>query len=333
METAFRSLTLSSFEAAWRGDLNTIKALTLVTSENENQPSPLQIAVWDKDNFSPFSIAVLRGHLNVAKAILEIVQAQFKREDSDARERFEMDIDALHDGEEDCIYREIVDDRFTIENIGEVATQVECSISPLQIFSRYCPAHKFLDKESKTENYIDLVQYAVGQNNVDLLVFLLQLGRELTERDKTVEPGVHNFGASAFPIAIRKGYLGCLEAIIKYTGTGLPVDNLLQKCGVDVKEKPKYYQGLTIRGKKRADWAAAGRGLPVSPEEQETPLLTAAHSGSMASVEWFLSPDSARAYVEFIKTNEQVDKLKLLSQSVEDLERLVLNWLQGKSEC
>ncbi|XRM43420.1 hypothetical protein ABZX51_006597 [Aspergillus tubingensis] len=319
------------FEAAWRGDLNTIKALTLVTSDNENQPSPLQIAVWDKDNFSPFSIAVLRGHLNVAKAILEIVQAQFKREDSDARERFEMDIDALHDGEEDCIYREIVDDRFTIENIGEIATQVECSISPLQIFSRYCPAHKFLDKESKTENYIDLVQYAVGQNNVDLLVFLLQLGRELTERDKTVEPGVHNFGASAFPIAIRKGYLGCLEAIIKYTGTGLPVDNLLQKCGVDVKEKPKYYQGLTIRGKKRADWAAAGRGLPVSPEEQETPLLTAAHSGSMASVEWFLSPDSARAYVEFIKTNEQVDKLKLLSQSVEDLERLVLNWLQGKN--
>ncbi|KAL7657596.1 hypothetical protein ACMYSQ_003768 [Aspergillus niger] len=319
------------FEAAWRGDLDTIKALTLVTSNAENQQGPLQIAVWDKDNFSPFSIAVLRGHLHVAKAILEIVQAQFKREDSVARERFEMDIDAFHDGEENCIYREIVDDRFTIENIGEVATQVECSISPLEVFSRYCPAHMFLDEGSESEKYIDLVEYAVGQNNVDLLVFLLRLGQELTNRDKTVEPGVHNFGASAFPLAITKGYLGCLEAIVRYTGADLPVDNLLQKCGIDVKEKPKYYQGLSIRGKKRADWAAAGRGLPVSSAEQETPLLTAAHSGSLASVEWFLSPDSARTYVEFVKTNEHINKLKLFSQSVEDMERPVLNWLQCKN--
>ncbi|OJJ66542.1 hypothetical protein ASPBRDRAFT_200862 [Aspergillus brasiliensis CBS 101740] len=319
------------FEAAWRGDLDTIKALTLVASDAENQQGPLQIAVWDQDNFSPFSIAVLRGHLHVAKAILEIVQAQFKREDSDARERFEMDIDAFHDGEENCIYREIVDDRFTIENIGEVATQVECSISPLQVFSRYCPAHMFLDGETKTDNYIDLVHYAVGQNNVDLLVFLLELGQELTERDKTVEPGDHNFAASAFPLAISKGHIKCLEVIIRYTGGDLPVDNLLRKCGINVKEKPKYYQGLSIRGKKRADWAAAGRGLPDSREEQEIPLLTAAHSGSLASMEWFLNPDSARTYVEFIKNNEQVDKLKLLSQSVRDMERPVLNWLHCKN--
>ncbi|RAL04303.1 ankyrin repeat protein [Aspergillus ibericus CBS 121593] len=320
---------LELFEAAWRGDLNTIKALTLVATGDETHLSPLQVAVRDQNNFSPFSIAVLRGHQQVAKAILEIAQAQYKRKDSGTRARYEMDLEAFHEDAEIHIYSEIIDDRFTIENIGETAMQVECEISPLQLFSWNCPASMFIDEES---NLADLVHYTVWKNDVDMLEFLLQLGQELTERDTMVETKIYTVSTSAFRLAIGKGHLGCLEAIIKYTGADLPIDNLLQGSGIEIKEKPRFYQGLSVRGRKRADWVAAGGGMISEREEQETPLLTAAFSGSLPSVQWFLSSAPVKNYVEFIKGHEQEDKLKLLSESINDLEGPLTGWIQSKNE-
>ncbi|PYI05666.1 ankyrin repeat protein [Aspergillus sclerotiicarbonarius CBS 121057] len=318
------------FEAAWRGDLETIKTLTLVATGDENHQSPLQIAVRDQNRFSPFSIAILRGHQHIAKAILEIAQAQFKREASGTYERYEMDLEAFHEDAEIRLYSEIIDDRFTIENIGETAMQVECEISPLQIFSWDCPVSMFTDEES---DLTDLVHYAIWKNDVDLLEFILQLGQELTQRDNTVETQIFTISTSAFRLAIKKGHLGCLEAIIRYTGAELQADNLLQDCGIKVKEeKPRFYPGLSIRGKKRADWAAAGRGMTGLRQRQEDPLLIAAFLGSLSSVQWFLSSAPIKTYVKFIKGHEQDDKLKLLSQSVEDMEGPLMGWIQSRND-
>ncbi|PWY77072.1 ankyrin repeat protein [Aspergillus heteromorphus CBS 117.55] len=331
-----REAYLTLFEAAWRGDLDTIKALTLAAGDGDDDQTPLQIAVRDQNRFSPFSIAVLRGHRIVAKAILEIVQAQFKIDESETSERFEVDMEALHDDDVDVgIYSEIIDDKFTLENIGETATQVECRISPLEVFSWDCPAHVFITNESKTSAN-DLVEYAVQENHVDLLEFLLRLGQELTERDTRtrIKGQVYTVPTSMVWLAMTKGHLECLGALIKHTGADFPTENLLLKNGIETeKEKPRYYQGLFIRGKRRAEWANhGGGGWASSSSDQVSPLLVAASKGSLRSVEWFFSLAPLQHYIEFVKTHEHNERLRLLAQSDKGVEAPVMDWLQSGSD-
>ena len=70
-------LTSRRFEAAWNGDLEKIKTLTLTWWDDEKVEPPLKIAVTDGQSNNPFSLAFFRGHYGVAKAVLEIVQAQY----------------------------------------------------------------------------------------------------------------------------------------------------------------------------------------------------------------------------------------------------------------
>ena len=75
---------IKMFEAAWNNDLETVKSITLAPWALEaGLPLnlPLKIAVQDGNGFSPFSIAVLRGHHNLAKNIVEICAAQYDEDE------------------------------------------------------------------------------------------------------------------------------------------------------------------------------------------------------------------------------------------------------------
>jgi hypothetical protein len=80
------------FEAAWNNDLETIKSLTLGKWSSDNGiqlNSPLKIAVQDGNGFSPFSIAALRGHHDVARKIVEICATQYHKDDGlSTKQRF-----------------------------------------------------------------------------------------------------------------------------------------------------------------------------------------------------------------------------------------------------
>jgi hypothetical protein len=93
------------FEAAWNNDLETIKSLTLGKwSSEDNMPlnSPLKIAVQDGNGFSPFSIAVLRGHRKLARTIVEICATQYHKDDGlSAKQRFRTTSDSDDDDDED----------------------------------------------------------------------------------------------------------------------------------------------------------------------------------------------------------------------------------------
>lgn len=136
------------FEAVWRGDLDTIKGLTLAAwSEEEdssdggdiprkNQP-PLAITVRDDLANSPFSLAFMRGNTRLASAICEIARAQYAPEKPNVRYAI-MGNDSDEDSQYSCgdsetsfdgNYRMIVDnDQFTIDNMGEVSTQVKSKV-------------------------------------------------------------------------------------------------------------------------------------------------------------------------------------------------------------
>jgi ankyrin repeat protein len=384
------------FQACWDADLATVKELTLAIS-GDNQ-SPLQIAVQDFSNFSPYSIAVLRNHTDVAKAVLEIAHAQYAPEEMKGQAKHSVqqahDDDDSSDDDNDRIqvYSEIIDDRFTVENIGEVQSQVKSKITPLQLMAWSCPVSRFLEEDdvsiTKTSSSLfawggntyrrygqksrggraprkvlrdaangrsypvhsapqqeviadvikpgNLFQLAIFTDDSELLHFLIAMGEDYTHRKAHTSDGVAStfylFEEQDFLYAVRLGRTQLLQDIIKRTGAGIPLDDLVKKSGVQIPETPKYYQGLSVHGKKRADWANAGRDTQCEPTgEQHPPLLHAARLANLESVEWFQSDAALRCYIEFADNNHEDIRIQNLAKAKGGLEKAIVSWLNLRS--
>lgn len=123
----------------------------------------------------------------------------------------------------------------------------------------------------------------------------------------------------------------CNADCFQATGVGIPLNALVQKSGVEIKSKPRYYQGLSVGGKKRADWAQAPGGEVQVVEEKIPPLLHAAHVASIDSVEWFMSDAPLRRYKEFAESNKHDKRIKTLVQSGKGFDKTIGNWLDAKS--
>jgi hypothetical protein len=83
------------------------------------------------------------------------------------------------------------------------------------------------------------------------------------------------------------------------------------------------------------DWARAGREQAHSIRkwsDKKTPLLKSAYSGSIESVQWFLSDAPARMYMEFAATNKLDERVQILEQSNDGFEKTIINWLNARSE-
>ncbi|EKG11707.1 hypothetical protein MPH_11200 [Macrophomina phaseolina MS6] len=347
------------FNAAWDGDLLAIKRLTLTFWGDLRDQFPLKIAVTDQNDLSPFHIAILRGHIDCAKGILEIAAAQYKPKEKEINERYTMDQDsddessqaseATEDESNIKVFREIVDDQFTIENIGEVSTQVRSNISPLAFFDWFCPIPQIQSKESNSivvgltshplagewerSQAGNLFQYAIERDDLDLLKTLLSWGADYTAQfaqtdDEQVTAPFYTRIGSDLDFALRRSRIRCLDELIKQTGIGLPLDKLVKESGIEIVEKPKYYQGLSIHGKKRADWAAAGRGVtPQRVGDEHPPVLLAAKQGSLEGIEWFLSDAPARCYAEFAENNKADKRLKHLAKANGGIQGAISDWL------
>ncbi|KAI3401594.1 hypothetical protein diail_10195, partial [Diaporthe ilicicola] len=336
---------LICFEAAWSGDLDKIKALTLVSWDSQNNEPPLQIAVTDRSN-NPFSLAYMRGHLDVAKAILDIAQAQYVPEEKRAT-RYRMqtseeddaeDADDLTDEDEPRIYGQTVDEQFTIDNIGQVSMQVKSRVKPLRMLEWAFPTLQSDDGKDKFTGSRCLLEHVISNDDrqglkyyYDLTVFFSNKDGDKDDEDSLFVA----FPQSAFWSAVDQGRIGILADMVKFAGAGLPLEELVKKTGVELKEKPRYYQGLTVYGKKRKDWATAGRNVITRPKDSaESPLLHAAQKGCIESVEWFLSDAPLRNYLDFGKSRaaKEDTRLKHLTQSNGGFESAVTRWLGAEND-
>ncbi|KAF2738451.1 ankyrin [Polyplosphaeria fusca] len=354
---------MSLFQASWDGDLETIKSLTLAPWGEFGENQPLKIAAQDKSSQSPFHLAVLRGHLDVAKAIIEISFAQYHPNDEKPATRYRIDSDDVDEYDSDSeneanpndsqdipVLREIVDDKFTLENIGDVSTQVKSKTSPLTFlgfscscweYQRFCGT-KILtygeqDREIKRSGSMDLTTWAITTGDKNLFTFMLDLETEWTDRlDKTngesqSPPSTTDFD---FKLAIKYGRLDILAEMIRRTGAGLELEALVRKSGVKYVEKPKYYQGLSVHGKKRADWVSAARGTRVHvTTDTHPPLLRAAFDGNLESVEWFLSDTPARHYQAFAEAYKHHKLITHLNKpAVGGFDRVLAKWLNARQD-
>ncbi|KAH7088003.1 hypothetical protein FB567DRAFT_329745 [Paraphoma chrysanthemicola] len=384
------------FQACWDADLATIKELTLTVWGNSQ--SPLRIAVRDSHQFSPFSIAVLRKNFDLARAVLEIAHAQYAPEDQSAHAKHsikpdEDDESSTGDDDEIQIYPEIVDDRYTIENIGEIQNQVKSDVKPLMLISWPCPVYQFLEDDDasqpsatlyagnfsssgsrwrsrrrqiggpreprrvikdaangrtyhvntpavqeripETSRPSNLFQLAIYLDDPDLLHFLLTVSEECAVQNidaKRAPLKFYRFEEADFLYAIALGRVQLLEEIIKRTGAGMPLDDLVKKSGIEIVEKPMYYQGLSVHGKKRADWANAGRDTQIEATGvQHPPILHAARLGQLESLEWFESDAALRCYSEFADRHRDDKRIQNLAKTKGGIEGSVAEWLHLRS--
>jgi hypothetical protein len=232
-----------------------------------SENTPLKVAVQDGLGQSPFSLAVLRGHFEVARAIVEISFAQYQPPEEEQPKTYRIgddDDDNASESSDVPVYSEITDDKFTIENIGEVATQVKSKISPLAFMSWPSPVGKYAeyflaDKKltcgtdnreiDDMNNSVTLQSWAIAANDKSLFSLLLDLDVEWTDRlAKNIDgsSGIPSFSETDFELAIAYGRIDLLAEMIKHGGAGMELASLVKKSGVKYREKPKYYQGLSV---------------------------------------------------------------------------------------
>ncbi|KAL2170065.1 hypothetical protein VTG60DRAFT_5337 [Thermothelomyces hinnuleus] len=179
---------------------------------------------------------------------------------------------------------------------------------------------------------------AILDNDMEKLKFLLDIYEHWTAQALDAEDevsGFYSFPIDDFKAAIEGGHVELLGEIIRRTGAGLPLESMVKNTGVELQVKPRWYQGLTVYGKKRKDWAEAGRpGISRSGGTQTSPLLIAAFAGQIETVEWFLRDTPQRHYLAFANSKGARDeaRLKHLAQAPGGFEGAISKWLSDQSE-
>lgn len=179
-----------------------------------------------------------------------------------------------------------------------------------------------------------LVRYALIKHDVSLLRFLLHCGRESSIA--TTEQAKKSFAESIsveFQFALTHGNIEALAEMVKIAGAELPIEALVKQSGVKESERPKYYPGLSIGGKKMTKWAQEGGGRWSSniPNDAMAPLLQTAYHGGLAATEWFLSDTPFRLYKEFGTNNSEDSRLKVLAKAHGGFDQAVASWLRRRS--
>lgn len=126
------------FEACWAGDAETVKSLCLTND------GALEVAVADLRGFSPFSLAAIRGHYDLAQLVIEIATVQYKSESDKyqytLRTERDSDYDSDYDSEDSHqsdvgVLAHLVDDNFTVDDVTALADSVQSKTSPLKLVS------------------------------------------------------------------------------------------------------------------------------------------------------------------------------------------------------
>lgn len=146
--------------------MTTVKSLTLSNWGPLGENLPLQIAVRDSNDVSPFSLAVYRGHASLAKIILDIAQAQYRpRDTAETRTRYAIDSDSDGESDEDDqlnIRSELLDENYTIADIGALAGTIKSKIPAMEILCWSTQIWRFSDKP-EPEAKSDLFMTSEGQ--------------------------------------------------------------------------------------------------------------------------------------------------------------------------
>ena len=198
------------------------------------------MAVSDAEGNNPFSLAFLRGHYDVARAILEIAQAQWAPAD-ESKVRYKMAGDAGEESGEESggesevaqpeeHFQKIIDGDFTIENIGQVSMQVKSNILAVDLLQWTAPTFNFNGSKAKDYHTREsLLYFSMRNNDQDRFSRLLDMDRYFTHQrplspDDEETSRIYTFPESEFQNAIKLGRVDMLSESIRCTGAGIPLE-------------------------------------------------------------------------------------------------------------
>ncbi|KAL8773347.1 MAG: hypothetical protein Q9209_001741 [Squamulea sp. 1 TL-2023] len=186
---------------------------------------------------------------------------------------------------------------------------------------------------SRGNKYVRFSRYAMVNRDIELFRFWLQCCQEAMKMKCRYRPTNLPYDSEDLKIALERGYLEEIAELIKGTGAELPLDALIKKSGIEETAKPKYYQGLSIGGKKMTGWARehGGSSSRNAMNESTPPLLQAAHAGGLAAVEWFLSDTPLRLYREYREKHKDDERLQKLAEAPGGFEQAVGSWLKQRN--
>lgn len=358
MTEAKQAAYVELFDAVWNGDVTKVKKFTLTSWDDAKQQPPLKIAVEGHNGHNPFTLALHRGHYDLAKVVLEIAQAQYSPPEktktrytinkSDEDDEEYDDDGGSSDGSAPRIVGETIDEQFTIDTIGQVSMQVKSHTLPVSLLKGRSATNVWGGgwgyRNQQTfvtgEDTWDPLTHAVKNNDLKLLGFVLDMGNHFgsLQLDPATEPPkFFSVPDEVFATAIGKGRIEVMAELIRRTGAGLPLEHLVEGSGVELKEQPRYYQGLSVYGKKRKDWANAGREVAQQPPNQNSttsPLLRAAEARCIESIQWFLSDAPLRHYLEFAKSKaaQEDPRMQHLGRAPGGVEGAIARWLDDQGE-
>ena len=331
----------------------------------------------DAAGFSPFSLALVRGHHELASAILEIATAQHQPAKNEPSYRFrlrnaqdnEYDSDAWsgdsNEGDNRMVLKQIVDDVFSIGDVTALADNVKSKVSPMAMLkwdaefwrmqkgsshAKGCPGglsvyyqrHEkhlwsfFNDAltESRQDCKESLVRRAIAEADLELLKFILRTGANfMALKAHKNDSTIFQIRSDEFELAIEGGSMEIIGEIISATGAAVPLQKMVQSSGAVVDERPEFYQGLSVRGQKRKDWAE--RDAPYrekAVENEHSPILKAIFIGTLKSVEYFLSDAPLHRYQEFAKAFKDDKRIKGLALADGGVNKALTNWLKTNSD-
>ncbi|RMZ83060.1 hypothetical protein DV738_g1336, partial [Chaetothyriales sp. CBS 135597] len=353
---------LSLFEAAWTGDTETVKSLCLSATK------PLLAATRDFNGFTAFSVAVIRGHYRLAETLLDIATVQFQPSKEEDKFRYRLRNPALVDAkftvEDITTLADKVKSKVSPEDVLEGRGAVwrgfggkpEAAMRALDLSRENHSYYVYLSSDDpeqtgktslpwfnaalgqeRTRCIQGLVKCAIAKNDMKMLRFLLASGRKLLAcKDDRHGDGtkIYSIKEEDFQFALRYGRIEIVSELIKATGHGMPLNKMVATSGVKVvEEKPRYYQGLTVHGHKRKDWAEQGRGQrTVLQEDHTSPLLVTIFQGNLQSTEYYFSDGPLNRYLEFAKAHRDDKRIQGLESAEGGLSKALGSWLCARSE-
>ena len=264
------------------------------------------------------------------------------------------------------VLKQIVDDQFTVDDVTALADNVKSKISPLTMLGwdvelwraqkgsthdKEYPLHVtdyHIGRHQKTSwTYFNealndsrrfckesLIRRAVTKNDLPLLKFILRTGMDLMALKADQDDSkIYQINSQEFEQALQQGHTDLVAEIIKVTGAAVPLQKMVQSSGVVLDEVPRYYQGLSVYGKKRKDWAE--RDAPrreKATESEHSPILRAIMIGNMKSVEYFLSDAPLHRYQEFVRTFHDDKRIQSLAQAEGGIDKALSSWLGTRSD-
>ncbi|KAF8164736.1 hypothetical protein B0H34DRAFT_647969 [Crassisporium funariophilum] len=322
------------YEACYSGDNEKIQKLCLPADGATQTPNLLTISVrmiessvhtynYGLLGYTPLFAALAGRRWSTAKLIVAIATAQYHPGNDDEKIEFntkDMDLDEDSDNEScDSDDSDITIDQKEVKfvDIATRSSAVQCDIHPRRMLMETRASWRKGNEKADAHP----LQKAVLDHDLEAFVHIVNLYQSL--------PQPLEISQDILAHIFKEDQPEILDEYIRRTGLGVVMKGS-QDEEIDVlsavNDKNRFYLGLNVHGKKRADLASRNDPNSTRQEEYQIPLLwTAAISRAKGIIAYLAGNRPLIAYRYYASTHS--DERAIWFRRTADLEKLLPEWL------